>query len=1027
MHGLINLFVRRPVTVIMILSALLIAAGFSVSKLPLDKLPEFSVPRVNVETVYSGMAAGDIRALVTIPVEDALSPVKGLQRIRSISRDNYSLISMDFRWGTDPMTAAVLVREAIDAVYPGLPEGVHKPIVTSAEANNEPHAIVSVYSRNNGGSFARNLAEYELRTRLRRIDGASSVILVGGEVAEEQLQLDVSRLAALGLSPQEFTRLLSQEAADIPAGTAREGKTELIVVSSGRPDSVSELRSMILPLGAGTLKAGDAGSFITAAGRRDSIFVHNGIEAAALEIYRRPGADPVRLSREIQKVVKESNSLFSRDADVQLVYDSTPSLTAGIKGLLISAGLGAAAVIFVLIIFIRRVLYSLLVAFSIPVSAAAGICVLFILGKSLNGMSLGGLALGIGLVSDVSVIVLDLLCSSFDNKNNRPEPQEISKITATIAGSSFASTMTTILVFAPIIFLPGPLGSLFGDIAITLVVSVFTGWLYAQFCLPSLYRMFFKYGMTANIQKPIKLKYLSMLNNINPEKKYRSILIHSLRRPVKIFTVAALASAIGALILLLQPVTFIRADEAEEVRISAVFPSGTLPEAMSNAGTEISRIVSGLPMVETVFGRAGAENEDVGRRAEIDYRREELILSCTLKRGARPAEAVTQINSALEQFFDREFSYYVHLPRDRTEVLLGLSSHNSFVVSGKDREEALDRCALVENFFNTAAVPALIKSGGQRPELRMYPNREAAAYLALPAINIAETLYTLNEGVVAVTLEIEGRPLDVRVTGAGADNSAEEISFLENIPLKTPEGKTVFLGSVGRVERRETEAALARLDRSDVVYMDIAAAAGKTAVKLIKEITSRHSWFSGADESVFSLYRNSLIVFVLLVLILLYMAMGAQFESFLLPVILMMSIPLSLSGAGPALLISGAGVDSGAVMGLAALFGLVVNNSLVLFEISEEKINQGVPVSGAVYTGACERLRAVLITALTTVFALLPLVIRPLMNSQKSMAAAMMGGLAASTILSLFVIPPVLIRFFKWRFRKGENFPGGSR
>ncbi|MDR0302524.1 MAG: efflux RND transporter permease subunit, partial [Treponema sp.] len=226
------------------------------------------------------------------------------------------------------------------------------------------------------------------------------------------------------------------------------------------------------------------------------------------------------------------------------------------------------------------------------------------------------------------------------------------------------------------------------------------------------------------------------------------------------------------------------------------------------------------------------------------------------------------------------------------------------------------------------------------------------------------------------------------------------------------------LGSLGRIERVEAEASLARLDRSDVIYADIASA--KKMHITANETAAQFSWFKGADESVFVRYRNSLFLYVFLVIILLYMTIGAQFESFLLPLILMMSIPFSLAGAGPVLLLTGSMIDSGAVFGLAALFGLVVNNSLILFEISDEKIHAGFSVAAAVCRGAAERLQAILITTATTVFALLPLVLSPMGNSQKSMAAVMLGGLAASTFLSLFAIPPILISFFKWKLHNEE-------
>jgi multidrug efflux pump subunit AcrB len=1008
MKGLINLFVRRPVTVIMLLAAMIIASVFSLLSLPVNRLPDFSVPRVTVETIYPGMAAGDIRSLVTIPLEDSLSPVKGLEKIRSVSRDNRSFISMDFRWGTDPMAASVLVREAIDAVYPSLPEGVRKPAVTSGDAASEPHAIIAVRSRNANSqtaqAAARKLAEYELRARFRRIEGSGSVILAGGETMEERLSLDTARLAALGLSPQEFAGLLMQETADIPAGNAREGNRELVIISSGKPENVSSLSKVILPVANGTFAVEDAGQLFSAPARRESVFVFNGKEAVALEIYRRPGSDPLRLSREIRKTLDEAAFLFSRDFQIELAADSGPSLVRGITGLVISASLGAAAVFAVILIFIRRLKYSLLASLSIPVSVAAGICVLAAAGKSLNSMSLGGLAMGIGLVSDISVIVLDLLHRAFGKSPSVPEPRQIGDKAFSIAGSSIASTLTTALVFAPIVMLPGPLGSLFGDIAVSLVTAVAAGWFYAQFCLPSLYRFF--YGTKAAFIYKTVSSSKAVLTDGSFEKKYSRFLLLLLRSPEKIFAFALLFVCIGILSIITRPFVFINPDEAEEIMVSILSPPGTLLETAVGRGLELSGLLSGLPSVKTVYGRAGAEEEDTGRRADIDYIKEEFILRCVLEKGVKPAAALAQIKAAA--------SYAaVYFPKDRTEVLLGLSAQRTFVIKGNDREELNERLKTARDSFGEVFKSAVFRPQGQRPELRFYPNREAAAYLSLPASQIAETLYVINEGITAARLEIEGRPVDVRVTGGNTS------TYLENIQLRTPQGKNVYLGSLGAIQRKEAEASLARLDRSDVIYADFVS--DKKTLENVKKIAARFSWFQGADESAFSRYKSSLFIYVILVLILLYMAMGAQFESFLLPLILMMTIPFSLAGAGPALILSGSKIDSGAVLGLTALFGLVVNNSLVLYEISDQKIKSGLSPAAAVFCGANERLRAIVITAATTVFALLPLVLSPLGNSQKSMAAAMLGGLAASTLLSLFAIPPVLISFFKWKTQNGER------
>jgi multidrug efflux pump subunit AcrB len=1033
MKNLISFCIGRPVTVIMIMAALFMGAFISISVLPLDRLPELSSPGVTVETLYPGMGALDIRSIVTIPLEDALSPVKGLESLRSVSRDGASVISLDFRWGLDPQAASVLVREAIDAAYPALPEGVMKPSVLPGDPAAEPHGIIAVVSRNGDGVFARNLAEYELRSRMRRIDGAGAVILVGGENAEERIRLDIPRLVSRGMNAGEFARLLSMETADIPAGNAREGNMELVVVSSGRPASTEELAALILPAGGGPLRLSGAGDIRLEPGRRKSVFLFEGREAAALEIYRRPGADPVKLSRDIKKTLDEAAALFDRDAEILLVHDSSGTIIRGLVNLSVSALLGAAAVTGTLILFIRRIRWGLLTALSIPVSASAGIIALALCGRSLNSMSLGGLALGIGLVSDTGVIVLDLLHRRFRHFDRRPPAAELGGAAASVAGSSLASMITTAVVFIPVIFLPGPLGGLFGDTAIALVSSIAMGWFYAQFCLPVLYRIFLQPRREeSRRKKPPRPGAAEFERKL--ERLYGPLLTACIRRPWRVLAAAVLVSFLGFILLLTRPAAFVSPDDAEEIRVSLVFPPGTLLESVLGGSAALSKDLAGIPGVQSVFGRAGSEDEDLGRRADTDYRKEELQFRCILEAGADPEKTLGKIRQKMEALargpddlnppLPPDTVCSAFFPQDRAERLLGLSSAFTLAVRGSDREETEERARRAAEKLRGASDLAALRTrpSGRRPELRFYPNREAAAFLGISAAGVAETLYAVTEGLICSRLEIEGRPLDVRVSGGDfsfSGSGPEPESVLAAIPLLSPQGNRVSLGSLGRVERRESEAALARFDRGDVIYLDAlpVSGAGKKLSGGIQKSLAEFSWLSRAGESAFTRYRVSLLVTLALVLVLLYMTMGAQFESFLLPLILMLSIPFSLAGAGPALFFAGASLDSGAVLGLTVLFGLVVNNGIILYETGEANIQSGLSPAKAVFSGARERLCPVLITTITTICALLPLVIAPLGSAQRSMAAAMAGGVISAALLTLFALPPVFIRFFKWRLR----------
>jgi multidrug efflux pump subunit AcrB len=1000
----------------MCLSALLLSGAYSLFVLPVQQLPDYSYPRVTVETQYPGMGAQDIRSIVTVPVEDALSSVKGLRQIRSVSRDGASLVALDFAWGTESGAASVLVREAIDAVYPGLPEGVQKPTIIPGDPEEEPQIVVAVSSPH-GESFARNLAEYEIRSRIRRIPGTGSVVLSGGLKPELEVRTDISRTVSRGFSPAGIAGLVASETASIPAGNAREGDRELVVISQGRPESVEEFAALVLPSGKGPLVIDDVGKVIVGVARKKSLFISSSGEEVsgqtALEIYRRPGADPIGLSREVGKVIAEASSVFGRDARISVVWDEAPGITGGIRNLFFSACAGSAAVAGVLFYSLRRFRYSLLAGFSIPLAASASLAVLALSGASLNGMSVSGIALGIGLVSDTSVIILDLLHKKFGSGRTRPGVCEISRAAASVAASSLGGALTTALVFLPVLFLPGPLGSLFGDLSVSLLVSVATGWAYAQFVLPCLYRISFKPAspgsLTAKHVPPAGGVFLP----------YAKLLKHVLRKPYPAMILAAALSVLGLVLLSARPAVFVSSGDIRELIVTLDFPAGTTLENMEHVSAGAAGTIAGIPGIKTVFGRAGAEDEDAGKRADPDYRKERVVLRCILKAGYGAEKAFAELDTRIEsgELGKEQARYSVSFPRDKTEKLLGLSSADTLAVKAKSQDELRQRLAAAEKRIASSGLDPKISARPweKRPEIRLAPNREASAFLGISQAEAASALYAVLEGVTAGELEIGGRPLEIRVTG-DIETFGSGGDVLERIPVGASENGPVFLGSIANTERREVPSALLRLDRSDAVYLDVFPAPGqKKQLAAFLNFLRKPGGVDGlsrAGDSVFVQYKSSFILTTILVLLILYLSMGALFESFLIPLILMLTIPFSLAGAGPVLLLGGFSLDSSSVLGLMVLFGLAVNNGMVLFERALEKVRQGSSPGPAAYGAAVDRFASVLATAVTTVIALVPM-ISPLGGGQRSMAAAMLGGITASTLLTLFALPPVFIPYLE--------------
>ena len=1020
MKNMIIFFIRRPVTVLMIMAAVIMGSVLSLLSIPLDILPEILLPQVTIETSYPGMNANDIRSAVTIPLEDAMSSVKGLERIRNISRDGVSLINLDFRWETDPSNAAALVREAVDLVYPGLPHGISKPLVISGNIADEPHAIVAIRSKAGDNSFARNMAEYEMKARLRRLDGTGQVILLGGLTEEARIKFNPQRLVSRGFNGDEFVSLIAPEITDIPAGNAREGDRELTLVSQGRPQSIDELSSLILPTTTHPLAIRDIGVVEKEYAEQKSFFLFQNIEQTALEIYKRPGADPLKLSRDIKRVLKESSLDFERDIELVLVYDSSDLIIRGIRNLIFSIIIGASAVALILAFFIKNLKTSLFAALALPLSTAAAVIVLRISGRSLNSMSLAGIAMGIGLVSDVSVIILDLFSRNI-KQGEKPDHIMLGKLTASVSNSSIAGTITNIVVFLPVIFLPGPLGVLFGDLAVSLITSVVTGWIYAQFFLPAMYLFF----CNENAMHDNKL-LLNKINLKNPEKVYKPLLMSAMRRPLLLVKCALIFGILSLILLLNRPAQFIIPEQTNEIEIVLDFPSGTSSKAIINNGLVYSKKLSDIGDIAIFFGRMGAEDDDINPRIDPNYRKERILFRCFLKQSIDRDAALRNIHDNLSELtanasgINDNFNIQISLgsPLDKTSKLLGLSSLFTLMVKG-ELEDINQRSEEIIIALESSLGPVLdsvnVRSSGTRPELRLILDQEVKSFLGISSDKIANAVYIATEGIISGSMEIDGRQLDIRVIG---ENNNFSQNNLESLPLafqgsRERQMRHVFLGTLGQIERRETKAILARQDRSDVLYIDITPSPGKE--NDLNNFLSRNiKDFTRIDDSVFSRYRTVLIITLILVILLLYLTMAAQFESFKLPLIIMLSIPFGFIGSGPLLFLTGTGLNSGSILGLIVLFGLSVNNGIIIYEAGIENLNRGFSPALAVYKGALDRFRAMLISTLTTIFGLIPLLFSSGI-SQRSMAAAMLGGLLASAAFSIFIFPYILTVLFKRR------------
>lgn len=995
-------------------AALAMAGIGSAADMPLGLLPAISPSALVVSASYLGLPAAEMSDLVAARLEDSLSSLRGLERAKSVSRDGRTIMTLQLRWGEDMGQAAARAMELVDAAYPSLPAGAEKPVVAVRSAVAEPLVVLGVASRTGDQAAARRLADRELRARLRRIRGMGDITLVGGRESEAAVSLDVGKAAVLGLAVADVARSIAQEAVDVPAGSVREGGLELVAIAKGRPATIDELGRVVLYGPHGPYRLSDVAELGDRMAARRSLFVAGGREAVGLELYITDGTDPVAAAAAIRRSVEGMVEDFSTGFDITLEKDGSIAVSESLGDLAVAGAVGCAAAALVIFAFLRDMKASLLVASTIPLSVAAAAAALDAFGMSLNGMSLGGVSLAVGMVSDNAVVVMNALHASFSSRTDRPDASAVADVVMGTVQGTFGSAVTTIVVFVPVALLPGALGELYGNLAVAITASVVAGWLLAVCAIPAGYRALWS-GRGIRKRRGAGL-----------ERRYGALLRKAIRRPVVPLAAAALLAVVGTGLLATRPLAFLPDEAAREAVVRADFPAGTTLEAMADEAARLCLSCLRVEGVTGAYGRAGAETDDTLALSDESYVPETLLVTCSLSGDAEKRGLLSRMESAGREALGSGARVTARFPRVPAERALGLDGSAAMVVRAADRRSVEALACRLEAAVRSAAGPSLASMtrapAGERPRITMLPLREPAARLGLSLSGAAGALRSATDGVVASSL-VEGgveRGIVVFAAGAGTADGSGSLDGLRSLPLPSGNGSRTTMSAVADFRLSSAGSAALRVDRSDALYVEAAAAAGRERElrgdlrRAVAELAaSGGATVAMADGSAFATYGIAMASSAALVALLLYLTLGAQFESFLMPLLVMPTIPLALAGVGPVLALAGAGLDSGSILGLIVLAGVVVDNAIVLYEASVSHRRDGSTAAAAACLGASERVRPILITTATTLVALVPVALSPSGGAQRAMSMTMLGGILASTALSLFVSPVLFAAAWK--------------
>ncbi|MGI6317927.1 MAG: efflux RND transporter permease subunit [Dethiobacteria bacterium] len=1028
---LANFSVNRPVAVIMVVLALMMIGAVSLSGLHLDLLPEMELPVAIVITGYTGSAPQEVENMVTRPLEEVLGTVGNISSISSMSSMGSSIVIAQFEMGTDMEFAALEMREKIDMVRGFLPEGADDPMVMKMDVNLMPVLVLGI-SGERPVQELKAFAEDIIKPQIERLEGVASVEVTGGLTREIQVIVEPEGLAAHGLSISQVVQALQLQNMNLSAGRVARGGQEMALRVIGEYDEVGQVAGTVLTTSSGTrlslkdvARVEDGFKDITGFSRLGE---QPGI---SVTVQKQSGANTVSVVRSTRKALEKLSSQFPEGVSIFTVMDQAEYIEFSISNVTSNLLLGAILAMLVLFVFLRNLRSTLVIALSMPISVIATFILIYFGGLNLNMMSLGGLALGIGMMVDCSIVVLENI---FRMREKGLDRMEAAKSGANeVANAITASTLTTVAVFFPIAYVEGIASELFTELALTVSFSLLASLLVALTLVPMLSSRLLKVNHLHNDrsettdQRPkgrvarlvsVSERWLKAL-----DVHYRVLLARCLaRRAWTVIIVAALL--IGSLALVPAiGAEFIPAMDQGMINVTVELPHGSSLEETDRVISQVEQAFSSYEDdIELVFSSIGGSGMMIGMGGTGGGSNTGGIYVSLVpleERKLSTQEVVEGVRSQVETIPGAEITVEA---QDISTSMGMVSAPVEVSLKGENLNE-LERISaeiadLLRDIPGTWDVTTSLEEG--QPEIQLLVDREKAGVYGLSAAQIASAARTAIEGQVATRFRTGSEEIDVRVRLS--EGGSKELAEIENLLVDSPLGLMVPLGEVAEIREVQAPTTIQRSDQVRVVSItaqlqgrDLAAVMGEVQQAVEENVFLPQGYtvnYGGEFELMTESFAD-LFLALLMSIALVYMVLAAQFESLLHPLVIMFSIPVAAIGVIVALFITGTSFSVVTFIGVIMLVGIVVNNAIVLVDYINQLRGRGLARDEAILTAGPVRLRPILMTALTTILAMVPLTLGlgEGAEMQVSMAVAVIGGLTVSTFLTLIFVPVIYSLF----------------
>ncbi|GHT86005.1 multidrug ABC transporter [Spirochaetia bacterium] len=1023
--------VGRPTT-FFIIFALLIGLGiFALTSMPIDLLPEINPPYVVVLTSYTGAGPEEVERSVTRNLESALSSVSALKKLTSTSSKGSSMIMLEFNYGTDLADAANSIRDALERVRRYLPEGADSPMIFKLDPSMMPIMGLQV-TGNRSPEELRQIAEDTIIPRIEQTPGVASASVNGGREKIIRVEVAQNRLEAYGLTVTQIQQMLAGNNAQISAGSITEGGMNYILTTMGEYTSLDQIKDTVISYKGGGLVNGQvelprniylrdiADVFEGYKDQTSAVFV-NGQPSVMLQIQKQSGKNSVQTAKDLRKRITRIAREIPQDIKILETFNNTDQIENSLNEVTNSALSGAVLAVIVLFLFLRSIKPTLIIGISIPVSIVITIMLMYFCGLTLNLMTMAGLVLGIGMLVDNSVVILENIVH-YREKGAKLKPAAIIGTSEMVVAIT-ASTLTTICVFAPLVMFQGLLemaGEMFAGLAFTVVISLSASLFVAIFLVPVLGSHYFP--LVTRKQKPLKNKLLTAIDNVfvnflnGLDNAYAKAVDRVLRH--KAIVIIFLVLLLGGSVFMIPKIgwVFMPEEEADNVNISATLPMGS-PLADTEAALRrleeiVKREVKGYDRIVLNAGGGNLFSSSSSNSGS---------LRINLLKYEERIDTAEEVKAKLRKHFNDfpgvafNFSSGGFGGMGGSSDAVDITLRTEDLVKGKAIAEQIAQ--LLSDHVPEVKEPQVSLKDGM-PQIEIELDRERIYAMGLNAYTIGNEIKAAVDGIIATQYKDGSNTYDVVLVLAEQDRSTRPA--LDHIFVNSQmAGGRMALSNFAGYKEGTGPMSISRENQSRVIHVTAAAVSGAKLNDLDDKVRALVQGSIPADEDVIIEYGGGnadmiemMTKFLLIVVVAIFLVFGVMaclFESFRDPFIVLFTLPLSLIGVVAIYLVTGTVFNVMTAVGLLVLVGVIVNNGIVLVDYTNLLRKRGYGLQEACVEAARNRLRPILMTTLTTVLGLAPMAFVPGEGSAMTgpIGKTVLGGLSFGTLMTLFLMPTV--------------------